>query len=509
MLNSSTNNKRIAKNTLLLYFRMLFTMIVGLFTSRVILNALGVEDFGIYNVVGGVVAMFSMISGSLNAAISRFLTYELGTGNKGNLNKVFSSAVTIQILLAVIIIVLAETIGIWFLNTHMTIPENRIGAANWVYQFSILTFAINLINVPFNASIISHEQMSVFAYISIIEVLGKLVIAYGVYVSPMDKLIFYSMLLSLMSVVLWAIYVSYCKIHFEECTYHISFDRDLLRKMFSFAGWNFIGASAAVLRDQGGNIIINIFFGPAVNAARGIAMQVSGAVQGFVANFQTALNPQITKNYASGNYDYMMKLVFQGARLSYCIMFILALPIIITAPYLLYLWLGIVPEHTVNFVRLVLIFALSETLAGPLITAMLATGNIRNYQIAVGSFQLLNVPISYVCLKFGLPAESVLVISIVISVVCEFVRLWMLRSMIRISARAFLKNVYLNVIVCSVIAFILPYVVNHFLPQNLYSFLLVCAVSVISACASIYYVGLSKPEKNMVKSQLIKLKNKL
>lgn len=488
---------------------MLFTMIVGLFTSRVILNALGVEDFGIYNVVGGVVAMFSMISGSLNAAISRFLTYELGSGNKGNLNKVFSSAVTIQILLAVIIIVLAETIGVWFLNTHMTIPENRIGAANWVYQFSILTFAINLINVPFNASIISHEQMSVFAYISIIEVLGKLVIAYGVYVSPMDKLIFYSMLLSLMSVVLWAIYVSYCKIHFEECRYHISFDRDLLKKMFSFAGWNFIGASAAVLRDQGGNIIINIFFGPAVNAARGIAIQVSGAVQGFVANFQIALNPQITKNYASGNYDYMMKLVFQGARLSYCIMFILALPIIITAPYLLYLWLGIVPEHTVNFIRLVLIFALSETLAGPLITAMLATGNIRNYQIAVGSFQLLNVPISYVCLKLGLPAESVFVISIVISVVCEFVRLWMLRSMIRISARAFLKNVYLNVIVCSVIAFILPYVVNHFLPQNLYSFLLVCAVSVISACTSIYYVGLNKPEKNMVKSQLIKLKNKL
>lgn len=313
----SQNNKRIAKNTLLLYFRMLFMMVVSLYTSRVVLNALGVEDFGIYNVVGGVVAMFSMLSGSLSAAITRFITYELGTGNQENLKKIFSSAVTIQLWLAILIIFLAEAVGVWFLNVKMNIPEIRMTAANWVFQFSVLTFAVNLISVPYNASIIAHERMSAFAYISILEAIGKLAIAFLVVVSSIDRLVFYAILMCVVALIVRLAYGFYCKRHFDECTYHFIFDKDLLKRMFGFAGWNFIGAASSILRDQGGNIIINLFAGPTVNAARGIAFQVNNAIHGFVSNFMTALNPQITKSYASGNSDYMMILICQGARLSF------------------------------------------------------------------------------------------------------------------------------------------------------------------------------------------------
>ena len=312
-----SNNKRIAKNTLLLYLRMLFLMAVSLYTSRVVLSALGVEDFGIYNVVGGVVTMFSMLSGSLSAAISRFITFELGKGNLPKLKRIFSSSVTIQIILSAIIILLIETVGVWFLNAKMVIPEVRVEAANWVLQFSAITFVINLISIPYNAAIIAHERMSAFAYISILEALGKLVIAYLITVSPIDRLVFYAILMCAVALMVRLTYGRYCKKHFEECTYHFVFDFALLKRMSGFAGWNFIGASSAVLRDQGGNLVINLFCGPAVNAARGIAFQVNAAINGFVVNFMTALNPQITKQYAMGNRDYMMNLIFKGARFSF------------------------------------------------------------------------------------------------------------------------------------------------------------------------------------------------
>ena len=310
------NNKRIAKNTLLLYVRMLFMMIVSLYTSRVILNALGVEDFGIYNVVGGVVAMFSVISGSLSTAISRFITFELGKGDLCKLNKIFSASVTIQMLLSLIIVVLIESIGVWFLNSKMTIPVDRIVAANWVLQFSIVTFVINLISVPYNAEIIAHEKMSVFAYISILEVIGKLTIAFLIVVSPIDRLVFYAILMCLVAAVIRLTYTCYCRKHFEECTYHFCWDRKLLKSMFGFASWNFIGASAFVLREQGVNVILNVFCGPVVNAARGVSTQVNSAIIGFVNNFMMALNPQITKSYAAGEYFYMA--VIHGDRDADC-----------------------------------------------------------------------------------------------------------------------------------------------------------------------------------------------
>lgn len=509
MSNTTENNKRIAKNTLLLYFRMLFLMAVSLYTSRVVLNALGIEDFGIYNVVGGVVAMFSVLSGSLSAAISRFITYELGKGNQENLNKIFSSAVTIQLGLAGIIILLAETIGIWFLNVKMNIPEVRMEAANWVFQFSILTFAINLISVPYNASIIAHEKMSAFAYISILEAVGKLFIAYLITITPMDKLIFYAILMCVVALIVRFTYGNYCKRHFCECTYHFIWDKQLLKSMFSFAGWNFIGASSAVLRDQGGNVVINLFCGPAVNAARGIAFQVNNAVNQFVVNFMTALNPQITKSYAAGDKGYMMTLIFQGARLSFYMLLLLSLPILVNTHYILALWLKIVPEHAVLFVQLILIFALSESISQPLITAMLATGKIRNYQIIVGGLQMMNLPISYILLRLGYFPEVVIVIAICISQCCLAARLILLRGMIGLSITKYLKNVYLNIIVVCIIAVILPLISAYYIKESFINFILISLIAVICTLSSIYFLGCNNQEREFIHQKLGTIKSKI
>lgn len=509
MSNTTENNKRIAKNTLLLYFRMLFLMAISLYTSRVVLNALGVEDFGIYNVVGGVVAMFSVLSGSLSAAISRFITYELGKGNQENLNKIFSSAVTIQLGLAGIIILLAETIGIWFLNVKMNIPEVRMEAANWVFQFSILTFAINLISVPYNASIIAHEKMSAFAYISILEAVGKLFIAYLITIAPMDKLIFYAILMCAVALIVRFTYGNYCKRHFCECTYHFIWDKQLLKSMFSFAGWNFIGASSAVLRDQGGNVVINLFCGPAVNAARGIAFQVNNAVNQFVVNFMTALNPQITKSYAAGDRGYMMTLIFQGARLSFYMLLLLSLPILVNTHYILALWLKIVPEHAVLFVQLILIFALSESISQPLITAMLATGKIRNYQIIVGGLQMMNLPISYILLRLGYFPEVVIVIAICISQCCLAARLILLRGMIGLSITQYVRNVYLNIIIVSIIAVILPLISAYNIKESFINFILISLIAVICTLSSIYFIGCNNQEREFIHQKLGTIKSKI
>lgn len=503
---TSDNNKRIAKNTLLLYFRMLFMMVVSLYTSRVILNALGVQDFGIYNVVGGVVAMFSVISGALSAAISRFITYELGKGNQSRLNKIFSASVTIQVLLSLIIVVLIESVGVWFLNTKMTIPETRMTASNWVLQFSIITFVINLISVPYNAAIIAHEKMAAFAYISILEAVGKLAIAFLIIWSPMDKLIFYAILMCVVAVVVRLTYGHYCKNHFAECTYHFHWDKDILKQMFGFAGWNFIGAASAVLRDQGGNIIINIFYGPAANAARGIAIQVNNAVTGFVTNFMTALNPQITKSYASGDREYMMTLLYQGARLSFYMLLLLSLPILVNTHYILVIWLKLVPEHAVLFVQLILVFAMSESISNPLITAMLATGKIRNYQIVVGGLQMMNLPISYICLRLGCMPESVLIVAIVISQCCLAARLYMLRGMIGLSSIMYLKKVYLNVAMVTVVACIIPVLLAHQLSESFISFVILALVAMASTVITEFTIGCNKKERAFVLEKIRKIK---
>lgn len=509
MSSTTKNNKQIAKNTLLLYVRMLLLMIVNLYTSRLVLNALGIGDYGIYNVVGGMVAMFSILSGSLSSAISRFITYELGKGCQKSLNKIFSSAVTIQIGLALIIAILAETVGFWFLNTKMIIPVHRLEAANWVFQFSILTFIINLISVPYNACIIAHEKMSAFAYISLLEASCKLIIALLIVTAPIDKLKFYAILMCAIAILIRFTYGNYCKKHFKECHYHFIWDKDLLKRMWAFAGWNFIGASSAVLRDQGGNIVINLFCGPSINAARGIASQVSNTIQSFVSNFMTALNPQITKSYASEDYPYMMTLIFQGARFSFYLLLLLSLPVLINTHYILQLWLKIVPEHTVLFIQLILLFAISESLSQPLITAMLATGKIRNYQIIVGGLQMLNLPLSYILLRLGSIPEIIIIISIIISQLCLAARLILLKKMINLSVKKFLRQVYLNVLSVAIISSIIPLIFSNLIYESFFGFILLSTISTVCVCISIYYVGCTNKERSLISKKIHKfiLKN--
>ena len=508
MSDTSQNNKRIAKNTLLLYFRMLLLMVVSLYTSRVVLNALGVEDFGIYNVVGGVVAMFSVISGSLSAAISRFITFELGRGDSAGLKKTFSAAVTIQLILSLVIVVLIDTVGVWFLNAKMTIPADRLAAANWVLQFSIVTFVINLISVPYNATIIAHERMSAFAYISIFEAAGKLAIAFLITAFPIDRLMFYAILMCVVAVSVRLMYGYYCKKHFTECVYSFYWDKNLLKRMFGFAGWQFFGSGSYILMTQGVNILLNIFYGPVVNAARGIAVQVDGVVQQFVNNFTTAINPQITKSYAANDNEYMFNLIYSGAKYSFFLVLLMSVPIILETETILYLWLKNVPEHTVSFLRLILAIELLYVLSNTMMTAMLATGRIKKYQIIVGGTGMLVFPLSWIFFKFGFAPEVAFVIQFIIFVVQLIYRLFLLHSMIGMPVKDFIHKVIIRAMVVAFISFLIPSIIHYFINcDGIFKLILVVIISLLSTIVTIYYAGLTDNEKNFaykaIKSKFI------
>ena len=509
MSDNTTNNKRIAKNTLLLYARMLLTMTVSLYTSRVILQVLGVEDFGVYNVVGGIISMFAFINGGMVAATQRYITFEIGSGNKEKLKRVFSTSLQIHAVISILVIILGETVGLWFLSEKMVIPNGRMESALWVYQCSILACVVNIMSIPYNADIVAHEKMSAFAYISIVDVVLKLLIVYLLMLSPFDKLVVYAVLLLIVQLSVRLVYTRYCKKHFEECTYRFVYEKSLLKEMLSFAGWNFIGSSATVFRDQGVNIAINIFCGPAVNAARGISLQVNAAISGFVNNFMTALNPQIIKSYAIGESSHVMTLIYQGARLSFYMLLLLSLPVIIEANSILNVWLVTVPEYTVTFVRLVLVLTLFESLSNPLVTAMLATGKIRNYQLVVGGLQMLNFPFSYMLLYWGLFPEITLVVAIVISQCCLIARVFMLRGEIEISPLSYFKRVYLNILVVSICSSILPICVYYHLPMGGIRFVLVVGCSLLCSLLAILYIGCSSSERSFVAQKIILLKNRM
>lgn len=487
---------------------MLLLMVVSLYTSRVVLNALGVEDFGIYNVVGGVVAMFSVISGSLSAAISRFITFELGRGDSAGLKKTFSAAVTIQLILSLVIVVLIDTVGVWFLNAKMTIPADRLAAANWVLQFSIVTFVINLISVPYNATIIAHERMSAFAYISIFEAAGKLAIAFLITAFPIDRLMFYAILMCVVAVSVRLMYGYYCKKHFTECVYSFYWDKNLLKRMFGFAGWQFFGSGSYILMTQGVNILLNIFYGPVVNAARGIAVQVDGVVQQFVNNFTTAINPQITKSYAANDNEYMFNLIYSGAKYSFFLVLLMSVPIILETETILYLWLKNVPEHTVSFLRLILAIELLYVLSNTMMTAMLATGRIKKYQIIVGGTGMLVFPLSWIFFKFGFAPEVAFVIQFIIFVVQLIYRLFLLHSMIGMPVKDFIHKVIIRAMVVAFISFLIPSFIHYFINcDGIFKLILVVIISLLSTIVTIYYAGLTDNEKNFaykaIKSKFI------
>lgn len=511
MTEQAENTKRIAKNTLMLYVRMLFGMLVSLYTSRVVLQALGVEDYGIYNVVGGVVTMFSMISNSLSSSVGRFLTFELGKGDMEGLKKVFSTSLSIHVALVLVIVLLSETLGLWFLNTHMTIPENRLYAANWVFQASVLTFVINLLSVPFSASIVSHERMSAFAYIGILDIVLRLLIVLFIAYSGwnFDRLIIYSLLLVGVVCIMQAIYWNYCTRNFEECKFGFSFDVNYWKEMSSFAGWNFIGCTAGLLKDQGVNILLNLFIGPIINAARGIANTVNNVLASFSGNFMTALNPQITKSYAAGNYDYMFSLVERGSRFSYYILLLFALPMLFETEFVLTLWLKHYPEHTVNFVRLILIVTMCDILSNTLINLQVATGKIRNYQLAVGGVLLMNFPLSYICLKMGFPPESTLIVALIVAVCCLFLRLLFLRKMVGLSMKRYLRKVCGNVLFVTLLAMIIPSFIYTQMSDSIIRFVTICVFTTVCSSIAIYWGGCSMNEREFIKEKILFIRQKL
>lgn len=499
------NTKRIAKNTLMLYVRMLFGMLVSLYTSRVVLQALGVEDYGIYNVVGGVVAMFSMVSSSLSSSVSRFLTFELGRGDMERLKCVFSTSVSIHIVLSLIIVVLAETVGVWFLNTQMTIPDSRMVAANWVFHASIFSFVFCLLNVPYNASIVAHEHMNIFAYIGIGNILLRLFIVLYIAYAPWvgDRLITYALLLVVINISVQVFYMFYCRSHFMECRSKIHFYKAIFKEMGTFAFWNFIGCTAGLLKEQGVNILLNIFIGPVVNAARGIAVSVNTAITSFSGNFMTALNPQITKSYAAGDYDYMNSLVERGSRFSFYIILVFILPVMLETEFILKLWLGIYPEYSVSFVRLVLIVSAIDVLSNTLINLQTATGKIRNYQLAVGGMLMMNFPLSYICLKLGLSPVSVYVVAIVVSVCCLVLRLLFLRKMVeKFSMAAFISNVSVNVLKVVFVAFILPLSITFLMDDGWTRLLLLVPFSMVCAGCSIFWIGCNASERSFITEKM-------
>lgn len=473
-------------------------MIIGLYTSRIVLSALGNDDFGVYSVVGGVVAMFSILSASLSSAISRFITIELGKGTEGDLKSVFSASITIQICLAVIIAILAEPIGLWFIHNKMELGETSIKAAEWVLHFSVITFIINLLSIPYNAAIIAYEKMGAFAYISIFEGICKLGIAFAIVHCGEHRLEVYAALMCALAIIIRLTYGIYCKKKLNGCTYTFKWNRLILKDMFSFAGWNTIGTMSGVCRDQGVNILLNVFGNPAINAAKAIAFQINGIAHNFVTSFMTALNPQITKSYISGEREYMFKLINNGARFSYYILLFICIPLIIEADYILRLWLVDVPEYTTGLVQWTLAFVMSESISSPLITAMLATGKIRNYQIIVGGLQLMNLPVSYLLLKMGLSPISVMITAFVISQICLFARLVMLRQMIGLDVGRYLKHVYLNIISVTIAAFIPSYLISTILSESILSLIGFFLFTTGMVVMSIAILGCSKEERNMI-----------
>lgn len=493
------NSYRIAKNTFVLYFRMLFLMLIGLYTSRIILKVLGVEDYGVYNVVGGVVTMFSLLSNSVSSSVSRYLTYELGKNDVEKLTKVFSTSINVLLLLGICIVVLSETIGVWFLNTQMNIPTDRMLAANWVLQCTIASFVFGLLMVPYNATLIAHENMNIFAYISILEAALKLAIVFALYISPYDKLITYAILLFAVSCLIRWIYAFYCKHHYHECNYIFCKDKLLMKEMTKFAGWSLIGDGSWILNVYGVNLLINIFFGVILNAARGIASQVDGLVQQFVRNFVAAINPQITKSYAVGNYDYMHKLIIEGAKISFFLLMFFSIPICLETDSLLHLWLGEnVPDYTIAFVRLTILSTMCISLGNTLITAVSSTGKIRNYQITVGLLALSNFPLTWFAFKMGASPIATYIISLCVYFILIFVRSFMAKDIIFMSVSVYFREVVFKSIFVLVVASFFPILVLICLPASFLRLLVICIVSTISSALSIYFLGFTVIEKRKI-----------
>ena len=501
---TSENNKRIAKNTLFLYLRMFVMMLTALFTSRIVLDVLGAADYGLNNVIGGVVVLFSFLNAALLSATQRFLNFYLGKKDIKQANVVFCMSMNTYLLLSIIVIILGETIGLWFVNTQLNIPSERLYAAQWVYQFTLLQFVVNLLRVPYNASIIAYEKMNFYAYISLIEVIAKLVVVYLLYITTYDKLIFYSFLYTIVPFVIALAYKLYCNNNFEITKYRAVWDKIAFKEMFSFSGWSLFGSLANLAAQQGLNILINIFYGVTVNAAAGIANQVSNNVYGFISNFQTAFQPQIVKTYAAKEIEKFHKLIFQTSKFSYFMVIVLVMPILFTIDGLLEIWLKAVPEYTAIFCRLILIFFSIEAITAPLWMSVQATGKIRNYQILMASLILLNFPIAYIVLENGLPVYTVWIVRIIINIITMTARCIYIKHKLDFPLLPYVRQVIIPIITVTVVALLVPIILNYWIYVFWNNMIVVGFVTVIVTLIDVYSIGMNVHEKELVRGVIRK-----
>lgn len=509
MADTISANKRIAKNTIVLYLRMIFILCVGLYTSRIVLNTLGVEDYGIYNVVGGFVAFFSFLNGAMATATQRFITFELAQGDVERQTVTFSTAAIIHVAIAFLIVIIAETVGLWFVCNKLVIPEERFVAAMWVYQFSILSMFVSIVSIPYNAAIIAHEKMSAFAYISILDTVLKLAIVYLLTIATFDRLIFYAALLLGISLLDRLIYGIYCKRHFIETRVRLIFDKRIFNAMTNIAGWSLFGNIAGVFYTQGLNVLLNIYFGPAVNAARAIAVTIQGVVTGFVGNFQMALNPQITKSYAIDDMKRMHSLIFASSKYSFFLLLFIALPIMIETQTILTLWLKIVPEHTVWFVRLILCILLIDTLSNPLMISAQAVGRVKVYQSVVGGLLLLILPIAYVALRLGGNPETVFIVHMVVAVSALICRVIIVGRMVSFTFALYARKVLLPTTSVFLLTSCISAGLFCVIPDNgILKTVEVIAMILIFTAVVILFAGLSTTERMFMRNRISNLMHK-
>lgn len=502
MTENSSNSKRIAINTILLYIRMFVTMIVGLFTSRVILDSLGILDFGIYNVVGGFVSMFAIVRSGLVSSTLRFIAFDLGKGNAERLNKTFSTITLIYIILCLVVLIIAESIGYWFIEQKLNIPVNRIYAAKWVFQLSLLTLVATLLSSPYNSLIIAHERMKAFAYITIYEVFAKLVVAYILYITHYDKLIVYAILLCIVQLSVPLMYWIYCKFQFQsESKIHLSLEWKKIKEIYAFAGWSMMGGFAHLGFTQGLNMLLGAFFSPVVNAARAIAVQVQSIVTQFFTNFQMAVDPQIIKSYARGDSDYMSKLVSYSSRLSYYLLLFISLPIMVEAETLLHWWLIDVPEYTSFFFRLIIVSTVFDAISNPYGKAIHATGKIRNYQLVCSLTLISIVPIAYFVLLLGGAPYTVFVVHIIMGGIAMMFRIYFADRIAGIPFFDFIRHTGRSILIVTLFSPVVP-VVAHFLISNpLSRFFTVGISAIISVAICTYFAGLTRKEKIILRNK--------
>lgn len=504
---SNSDTKRVIKNTAVLYLRMLIMMGLGLFTSRITLQALGVDDYGINSVVGGIVVVLGFLNNAMAGGTQRFINVALGKRDSEELNKVISNALLIHFGIALICLILAETIGLWFLNNYMVIPEGRMAAANWVYQFSVLTFVINILTVPYMASIIAHEKMSAFAWITIVDVVMKLVIVYALLYINTDKLILYAILIFISSNIVRYIYIRYCKNHFEECSIKSwAVDKSLMRSMVSFSSWTILGNLGFIAHTQGIAIVINLFFNVAVNAAQGIANQVNNYINQFVSNFLMAFNPQVVKTYAAGEIEEMHRLIIRGSKVSLLLVGLLATPLIIEMPNILFLWLGQVPEYTVIFVRLILLLTFFNSYSSLMAAAKGATGDIKIYQITLTIIGLLHLPLAWLFFVLGFEAYWAQVIYLFIIITLQIVRTWFVCRSIGMSQFFFYREAVMRSFFSIGVALIIPVLMHLYMPDNYTRTILVCIVSLFLSGITAFFIGLSASERTIM---LTTIKNRI